>query len=65
MKIGVPAGNPTSLNHTEEDVVVTGSLKRNLKPEPVAIKCERLGHAFYDEKGSDTGNFSFCHILNL
>ena len=49
----------TSLDNAEEDVVVTGSLKRDVEPETVAIKRQCCGDIFYDEEWRNAGNFCF------
>src|SRR5436190_8179948 len=58
-----------SLDNAEEDVVVTGSLKRDVKPETVAIKRQRYGDILYDKEWRNAGNFCFSHVsfpcLNL
>jgi len=52
----------TSLNNTEEDVVVTGSLKCDVKPETVSIKRQRYGDIPYDKEWRNAGNFCFSHV---
>ena len=47
----------TPLHNSEEDVVFTGSLKGDVKPKTVAIKCQRCGDILYDEEWRDAGNF--------
>ena len=49
----------TSLDNAEEDVVVTGSLKRDVEPETVAIKRQRYGNILYNEEWRNAGNFCF------
>src|SRR5689334_7604415 len=59
----------TSLDNAEENVVLTGSLERNVKPETVAIKRQRCGDILYDEEWRNAGNFCLSHMsfafLNL
>ena len=58
-----------SLDNAEEDIVVTGTLKHDVKPETVTIKRQCRGNILYDEEWCDTGNFRFSHVsfpfLNL
>ena len=51
----------TPLDNAEKDVVVTGPLKRDVKPEAVAIKRQRGGDILYDEERRNAGNFWFSH----
>ena len=59
----------TSLDNAEEDVVITGPLKRDVEPEAVAIKRQRRRDILYDEEWRNAGNFCFSHVnfpfLNL
>ena len=52
----------TPFDNAEEDVVVTGSLKRDVEPETVAIKRQRYGDIPYDEEWRNAGNFCFSHV---
>jgi len=45
----------------EEDVVVTGPLKRDIESETVAIKRQRGGDVPDDEERRDAGDFGFTH----
>ena len=53
----------TPPDNAEEDVVVTGPLKRDVEPETVAIKSQRGGDILNDEEWRNAGNFWFSHVL--
>ena len=52
----------TPLDNAEEDVVVTGPLKRDVESETVAIKRQRGGDTLYDEEWRNAGNFRFSDV---
>ena len=53
------------LDNAKEDIVVTGSLKHDVKPETVAIKRQCRGNILHDEEWCDAGNFCFSHVSFL
>src|SRR5580700_8793323 len=55
----------TPLDYAEENVVVTGPLKRDVEPETVAIKRQRGGDILDDEERRNAGNFGFSHVSFL
>src|SRR5688500_3923727 len=52
----------TPLNNTEEDIVLTGSLKRDAEPETVTIKRQCGRNILYDKEWRNAGNFCFSHV---
>ena len=52
----------TSLDNSEEDVVVAGALKRDIEPETVMIKRQRQGNILYYEEWCNAGNFCFGQL---
>src|SRR5580765_959682 len=55
----------TPPDNAEEDVVVTGPLKRDIEPETVAIKRQSCGDILNDEEWCNAGNFWFSHASFL
>ena len=53
----------TPPDNAEEDVVVTGPLKRDVEPETVAIKRQRGGDILYDEEWRNAGNVRFKLVM--
>ena len=52
----------TPSDNAEEDVVVSGPLKRDVEPETIAIKRHRGGDILDDEERRDAGNVWFGHV---
>jgi len=51
-----------ALDNAEEDVARFGSLKCDVKPEPVAIKRQRTGNIPDNEERGNAGNFWLSHL---
>ena len=53
---------PTPLDNAEEDIVLTGPLKRDVETETIAIKRQCGWDTLYDEEWCDAGYFRFSHV---
>ena len=49
------------MHNPKKDIVVSGTLKHNLKPELIAIKRQRCRDIPHNEERRDTANFCFRH----